>query len=252
MPESELEQKNQFLLFKVEEAFLRSKQSYGYRRVFIDLKSEGVDCYRNQICKIMSNKGLQARGRVKYKVTTKSNHNMQKAPNVLKRQFAWEEKNRAWVSDITYIWSKYGLMYLSTIIDLHSRKVVAYALDNRMTKRLVTEPLQRAIQTRKPEEGLIFHSDQGSQYASNECKNVLSSIGAIQSMSRKGNCWDNAVAESFFKTIKTELIRWENFQSRDECELKIFQYIEIFYNRQRRHSSLGYLSPVEFEEKNLS
>jgi len=143
-------------------------------------------------------------------------------------------------------------MYLSTIIDLHSRKVVAYALDTRMTKRLVTEPLQRAIQTRKPEAELIFHTEQGSQYACNECKNILSSIGVVQSMSRTGNCWDNAVAESYFKTIKTELIRWKNFQSRDECELKIFQYIEIFYNRQRRHSSLGYLSPDEFEEKNLS
>ncbi len=237
-------------LVKVREAFISSHRTYGSRRVVVVLKRQGIRCSKNQVAKLMSENGLFARGRRKYKVTTDSNHKLPVAPNILNREFALEKKNKVWVGDITYIWTKEGWLYLSTVIDLYSRKIVSWSLSKRMTKRIVTVALQEAIQTRKPEAGLIFHSDQGSQYASNEFRNILDSIKAQPSMSRRGNCWDNAVAESFFKTIKTEFIKWENFQSRREAELKLFQYIEIFYNRQRLHSTNGYLSPVDYEEQN--
>jgi len=197
----------------------------------------------------MSENGLYAKGRRKYRVTTDSNHRLRIAPNLVNRNFAVEKKNKVWVGDITYIWTYEGWLYLSTVIDLYSRKVISWSLSKRMTKQLVTRSLIDAIKTRKPEAGLIFHSDQGVQYASNEFRNILASIDAKPSMSRRGNCWDNAVAESFFKTIKTELIRWENFQTRKEADMKIFSYIEIFYNRQRIHSTIGYVSPVVFEEQ---
>lgn len=247
---SSLSEEKKKKLFKVREVFASSRQTYGSRRVAVVLKRQGIRCNKNQIAKLMSENGLIARGRRKYKVTTDSDHRLPVAPNLVNRNFALEKKNKVWVGDITYIWTREGWLYLSTVIDLYSRKIVSWSLSKRMTKQIVTGALQDAIQTRKPEAGLIFHSDQGSQYASNEFRNILSSINAQPSMSRRGNCWDNAVAESFFKTIKTEFIRWENFQSRREAELKIFSYIEIFYNRQRLHSTNGYLSPVEYEEQN--
>lgn len=171
---------------------------------------------------------------------------------MLERNFNRDEPNRAWVGDITYIWTSEGWLYLSTVIDLYSRKIVGWSLGKRITADLVVRSLKSAIKTRKPGEGLIFHSDRGSQYASDKFKSELKSIGARQSMSRKGDCWDNAVAESFFKTLKTELIYWEKFKTRAEAELKIFEYIEIFYNRRRRHSAINYLAPDVFETMNFS
>lgn len=241
-----------YLLIRVKEAYEQSKGVYGSRRITRTLKSWGIICYLNQITKIMKKNGIKAKTKRKYRATTDSRHSFSVAPNLLAREFKVAQMNRIWVGDITYIWTREGWLYLSTVIDLYSRRIVGWSVDKRITKDLVINSLQQAYNLRKPQEGLIYHSDRGSQYASDEFKNVLKSIGAVQSMSRKGNCWDNAVAESFFKTIKSELVYWYNFQSRKEAELRIFEYIEIFYNRYRLHSTLNYMSPNDFEKLKLS
>jgi putative transposase len=241
-----------YLLIRIKEAFEQSYGTYGCRRITRALKSYGVICYKNQIASIMKKHGIQPKTKLKFRVTTDSKHSLSIAPNLLERNFSTEAVNRVWVGDITYIWTLEGWLYLATVIDLYSRKVVGWSLDKRMTKNLVVSSLKTAILQRKPEEGLVFHSDRGSQYASNEFKKALGGIDAKQSMSRKGDCWDNAVAESFFKTIKVELIYQKQFRSRYEAEICIFEYIEIFYNRKRLHSANNYMSPDNFEKLNLS
>lgn len=241
-----------YLLIRIKEAYHMYKGVYGSRRITRTLKSWGINCYLNQISKIMMENGIKAKTKRKYRVTTDSQHNLSIAPNLLARKFRVNDKNLFWVGDITYIWTREGWLYLSTVIDLYSRRIVGWSVGKRITKELVINSLQQAYALRKPKEGLVYHSDRGSQYASDDFKNLLKSIGAVQSMSRKGNCWDNAVAESFFKTIKCELVYWHNFQSRKEAELRIFEYIEIFYNRHRIHSAINYMSPNDFEMQNLS
>lgn len=197
----------------------------------------------------MREQGLKARQKRKFKNTTDSNHDLPIKRNILNRQFKVSQPNKVWVSDITYIYTKEGWLYLAIIIDLYGRKVVGWSMNERITKELVLEALEMAINRRKPARGLIFHSDRGSQYASHEFQRMLWEHGFISSMSRKGNCWDNAVSESFFSTLKTELIYQNQYESRGEAKRDIFQYIEIFYNRFRLHSALGYKSPEEYENE---
>lgn len=241
-----------YLLFRIKEVFEQNKGVYGSRRITRALRLMGVICYKNQVSKIMNKHGIKAKTKRKFRLTTDSNHNLSAAPNLLDRRFTSDEMNRVWVGDITYIWTREGWLYLSTVLDIYSRRIVGWSVSKRITKELVINSLQQAYNLRKPEEGLIYHSDRGSQYASDEFKKALKSMGAIQSMSRKGNCWDNAVAESFFKTIKSELVYWHNFQTRKEAELRIFEYIEIFYNRHRLHSALNYMAPNDYERQKLS
>lgn len=248
-PESPYER---YLLIRIKEAFEQSNRTYGSRRIFWELISWDVKCYKNQIVRIMKKHGIKAKTKRKFKHTTDSNHNLKVAPNLLKRNFRADKINRVWVGDITYIWTREGWLYLSAVIDLYSRKVVGWSLNKRMIKKLVISSLKAAIAMRRPEKGLMFHSDRGSQYASDDFKKVLKGIDAQQSMSRKGNCWDNAVAESFFKTIKSELIYWRKYQTRYEAEMSIFEYIEMFYNRSRLHSVTNYMSPHSFEKLKLS
>lgn len=236
-----------YLLFRIREIYDINKGRYGSRRITQVLKRAGVLCYKNQVAKIMQRNGIRAKTKRKFRLTTDSSRSRNIASNLLNRNFIVAGKNIVWVGDITYIWTREGWMYLSTVIDLYSRKIIAWSLGKRMTKELVISTLKNAIMKRKPAEGLIFHSDRGSQYGSDDFVKVLESIGAKPSMSRKGDCWDNAVAESFFKTIKSEYINWVNFQTRQEAELGIFEYIELFYNRHRLHSAIGYMAPDEFE-----
>lgn len=241
-----------YLLLRIQEVFEHSRRVYGSRRVTHALRKSGVICYLNQVSKLMRLNGLRAKTKRKFRKTTDSVHKMPVSPNLLNRNFAVEEKNRVWVGDITYIWTREGWLYLSTVIDLYSRRVVGYSVSDRITKDLVIDSLNRALSSRKPEMGLIFHSDRGSQYASEDFRKLLKDKGIEQSMSRSGDCWDNAVAESFFKTIKSELICWHKFQTRQEAELRIFEYIEIFYNRWRLHSANNYQSPNDFEMQILT
>jgi transposase InsO family protein len=244
--------RERFLYIRILEVFEQSKNTYGSRRIYKTLRSWGIMCYKNQVAKIMRMHGLKPKTKRKYKVTTDSRHSKNIASNLLQRNFTVEVINKILVGDITYIWTKEGWLYLSTVIDLYSRRVVGWSLSHRLTKELVIKSLRDAIMRRKPDPGVIFHSDRGSQYASDEFVEFLNNNRIIPSMSRKGNCWDNAVAESFFKTIKSELVWWYNFRTRAEAELRIFEYIEVFYNRNRLHSSNNYMSPVDFERKKLS
>jgi len=237
----------------VKELFYQSRQTYGTRRIKVALiKRYGLIISRARLGKIMKLLNLRTKMKRRFKVTTtNSNHSFTIAPNRIKRDFYSPIPNDKYVGDITYIKTTQGTLYLATVIDLYSRKIVGWSMDDTMTTRLVNDALLMAIKRRNPDKGLIWHTDRGSQYASDSHKNLLKEHGIVQSMSRKGNCWDNAVSESFFHSLKTELTFHENFRTKAQANEMIFEYIEIFYNRQRLHSYNNYMSPVEFEEKML-
>jgi len=237
----------------VEIIFVQSRQTYGTRRIKDKLiQRYGLIVSRNRIRNIMRDLNLVVKMKRRFKVnTTDSNHDLPIAPNILSRDFNTALPDTKYVGDITYIPTNEGWLYLATVIDLYSRKVVGWSMDDNMRVTLVNDALTMALTRRKPPIGLIWHTDRGSQYASYEHKDLLHKHGIIQSMSRKGNCWDNAVAESFFHSLKTELIYHEIFETRAQANQMIFEYIEVFYNRQRMHSANNNLSPVEYEEKML-
>ncbi|OGU39093.1 MAG: hypothetical protein A2X61_00850 [Ignavibacteria bacterium GWB2_35_12] len=239
-----------YLLVKIKEVHEKSRRTYGSRRITKELRAEGIRISKNKVAMIMSENGIKAKTKRRYKVTTNSKHKLPIARNLLKEAPKTDEPNKVWVADITYIWTREGWLYLSSILDVYSRMIVAWELSTRLTKDFVVSSIEKAIKQRKPDSGLIFHSDRGSQYASYEVQNLLSANGIRQSMSSSGNCYDNAIAESFFHTLKTELVYFEQYQSRKEAELSLFDYIESFYNRRRRHSTLNYLSPEQFEFMN--
>jgi putative transposase len=236
-----------YLLVKIKEVHEKSRRTYGSRRIAAELKAEGLSISKNKVAKIMHDNGIKAKTKRRYKFTTNSSHKLPIALNLLKSSPKAEEPDKIWVADITYIWTREGWIYLSSILDTYTRKIVAWELSARLTKEFVVSTIEKAVIKRKPASGLIFHSDRGSQYASYEVKNLLAKEGIRQSMSSSGNCYDNATAESFFHTLKTELVYFEQYQSRKEAELSIFDYIESFYNRRRRHSALNYMSPEQFE-----
>jgi len=238
---------NQFLLKHIKAIYTEYRGIYGSPRIYKELRKRGIFCNRKRVVRIMRINALRAKTKRKYKITTNSDHNFPVAENIIGQRFYSSEVNKKWVSDITYIWTKEGWLYLCCILDLCSRIIVGWFLDTTLSSDLVIAALRQAITNRGENPGIIFHSDRGSQYASNEVKYFLKKHKMLQSMSRKANCYDNAVMESFFHTIKSELISFERFQTRDEAKIKIFEYIEIFYNRQRSHSSIGYCSPYEFE-----
>lgn len=227
--------------------FTDSKGRYGAPRIQRALAKKGTRISRKRVARLMRELGIRAKSARKYKATTDSNHRLPVAPNLLERRFETEGPNRVWVSDITYLWTRQGWMYLAVIIDLFSRRIVGWGLQERMSASLVCEALDAAARLRRPPPGLIFHSDRGSQYASKAFRRRLWRYRMQQSMSRKGNCWDNAVAESFFATLKKELVRNLAFETRTSARSQIFEYIEVFYNRQRAHSLLGYETPTSFE-----
>jgi len=246
--QSERARRDGELLASIRRIFAKFRGRYGAPRVHNELVGEGISVSRKRVARLMREAGLKAKGRRKYKATTDSNHALPVAPNLLDRDFATERPDMAWVSDITYLWTRQGWMYLAIIVDLYSRKVVGWSLAERMTAALVCNALDAAVRLRRPEPGLIFHSDRGSQYASAAFRRRLWRYQMRQSMSRKGNCWDNAVAESFFATFKKELVRNRVFESRAHARSDTFEYIEVFYNRQRAHSLLGYATPNAFED----
>jgi len=224
-----------------------SHYSYGSRRMKRALNALGYPVSRNKARKLMKEAGVYARYRKKYKVTTNSNHKYPVYENLLNRQFTVEQPNQAYVSDITYIWTQEGWLYLAVVIDLYSRRVVGWSMSSRMKAQLVCDALKMAIWQRQPEPGLIHHSDRGSQYASHAFRTLLNTHEFKGSMSRKGNCWDNSVAESFFGRLKQERVQWQNYQTRYEAQQDILRYITMFYNSHRLHSFLGYQSPNQFE-----
>lgn len=224
-----------------------SGETYGSPRVLRDLKDEGERISRKRVARLMRQNKLFSKHRRKYRLTTNSDHKFPVARNLLERNFDAEYPDQKWVTDITYIPTAEGWLYLAVVIDLFSRRVVGWSMSSRLERELAIEALKMALGGRKPESGLVHHSDRGSQYASNEYRELLQAEQILVSMSRSGNCWDNAVAESFFKTLKVERTNDRRYQTRQEATVDVFQYIEVFYNRKRRHSAIEYFSPVDFE-----
>lgn len=248
-PVSERQKEEKRLLPQIKSSFDLSRQTYGYRRVYHDLRDQGIVCGKQKIAKLMRKNGLYAKAKKRFRVTTQSKHNKPIHANHLARQFHADLPNERWVSDITYIPTMAGWLYLAVVMDLYSRKIVGWAMSDRLQDSLVLEALKMALFRRKIKHGgLLVHSDRGSQYASGDCQKLLEKYGAVCSMSRKGDCWDNAAMESFFHSLKVELVHTARFQTREEARKSIFDYIEVFYNRQRRHSYLGYKAPEQYEK----
>lgn len=237
-----------FLTDKIKAVFVEGRENYGTRRIQSRLRQRGVEISRKRIARLMELAGLRCKIKRKFKVTTNSNHKLYIAPNLLQRQFHVTSPNRVWAGDITYIPTRNGWLYLATVMDLYSRKIVGWSMDTSMTASLVNDALTMAIWSRKPGKGLIWHSDRGSQYCAKSHRAILKDHKIIQSMSRKGDCWDNAISESFFSTIKREIPQIGDFVDQKQAAATIFEYIEVFYNRIRAHSTIGYLAPAEFEE----
>lgn len=248
-PESPRTLENRRLLMKIKVIHQRSRKTYGSPRIHAELNQSGYVCSRHRVSRLMRQHGIVSKHKRKFRVTTNSAHSYPVAENLLQRRFNVSRAGQCWVSDITYISTREGWLYLAVVLDLFHRKVIGWAMDRWITRQLVIDSLKMAIKGGNRKPGLIHHSDRGVQYASNEFQALLKTHGIQCSMSRKGNCWDNAVAESFFHTLKVELIHGKIYNTRQEAKAAIFDYIEVFYNRQRRHSYLDYLSPVDFEKK---
>ena len=248
-PKTAREMFNDKLTDLVKDIFSGQRNGCGTRTIKKALSRLGYQVSRRRISRLMKKAGLICKTIKKFKATTNSKHNYPVAENILDRKFTVDKPNQAWVGDITYVWTAEGWLYLATVIDLFSRRVVGWSMNSRMNASLVNEALLSAIWSRKPSKGLLWHTDRGSQYASNSHRALLNDHGIVQSMSRKGNCWDNSVAESFFHTLKTGLVNHKQYPSREEAQQDIFEYIEVFYNRQRLHSTNDYWSPVDYEER---
>jgi transposase InsO family protein len=247
-PSSRRSQENQSLVNQIRVIHAESRKTYGAPRVHKALGNDGIHIGYNRVVRLMRLNHILGKQKKRFRVTTNSKHPFPVAANLLNRNFAVSQPDRFWVSDITYIWSREGWLFLAVTIDLFSRKVVGWSMDSRMPWGLVARAFNMALESRKPGPGLVHHSDRGSQYACDDYQGLLKRTNAVCSMSRKGNCWDNAVAESFFHTLKTELVNGEDYHTRYEAKRSIFEYIEVFYNRRRLHSTLGYLSPEAYEK----
>jgi len=238
---------NKRLLEEIKTIHRDNRQVYGSPRIHAQLRFQGEPCSRKRVAKLMKQAGLQAKMKRRFKVTTQVDVLAKKAPNLLQQNFIWEKPNQRWVADITYVATDEGWLYVAAVLDLFSRRIVGLAMNERMTADLVKNALKQAITHRRPEKGLIHHSDKGSQYTSSTFQKELAIHNIISSMSGTGNCYDNAAMESFFHTLKTEHIYFESYKTREQAKQSIFEYVEVFYNRQRSHSTLGYLSPMRFE-----
>ena len=247
-PESVRSLRHKYLTMKIQKSFQESHETYGAVRVCHDLRDEDERVGKNTVALLMRKAGLVPRPLRRFRVTTDSRNTIA-SPNLLNRGFNVSKANRSWVSDITAIPTREGWLYLCVFMDLYSRAIVGWSMSGRMKGSLVTEALKMAVERRRPDHSVLVHSDQGAQYTSGEYQRTLKKHGMISSMSRRGNCWDNAVAESFFHSLKTERTHHEKYRNRTHARLRVFEYIEVFYNRSRRHSSLNYMAPFVYEEK---
>ncbi|HNR14014.1 MAG TPA: IS3 family transposase [Thermodesulfobacteriota bacterium] len=251
-PQGSRAAENQLLDTHIQTVFTKNKGTYGSPRISHALRQQHLCCSENRVARRMRLLGLRAKTKRRFKVTTNSQHAEPRAANVLRQHFTAQRPNQVWVSDITYIWTREGWLYLAVILDLFSRRIVGWALQRHLGSALVLSALKQALWQRRPSSGLIFHSDQGIQYACAAFRSALAAQGIIQSMSGKGNCYDNAVAESFFHSLKTEAVYSETFTTREQAQQSLFEYMELYYNRQRLHSTLNYCCPVQFEQRWLS
>lgn len=246
---SERSKRRALLSLAVEATYVEYKKRYGAPRIAVELNAQGIACSVNHVANLLKEKNLLARNGKGFKYRARTESKTQVSDNLLKRKFTAEKPNEKWVSDITYIKVGRTWLYLAAVLDLFSRKIVGWALDTHMREDLVIDAFTMAALTRDRADNPLIHSDRGVQYRSNRYQETLLSHGFTSSMSRKGNCWDNAVMEAFFGRLKVELIYAENYQSLDQARTGIFEYIELFYNKNRRHSAIGYLSPNNYEKK---
>lgn len=244
---SQRTQEDTALAERIEQAYQGSRRTYGSPRVQAELRAGGVHCSRKRIARLMRQRGLSARRKTQRVHTTQSQHAQQVAPNRLNREFTAQRPNEKWVADLTGVWTSQGWLYVAAVLDLFSRKVIGWAMAAKREDDLVLAALRMALQARHPQAGLLHHSDRGSQYTSRDYQTLLRAWGVEVSMSRKGDCYDNALMESFFATLKGEGTDRQRWTSHSQARQAIFEYMEVFYNRKRRHSSLGYRSPVAFE-----
>ena len=236
-------------MVKIKTIHRKSRRTYGSPRIHDELKAKGIECGENRVARLMRAHDIRAKQTRRFKATTNSKHDFPVAENLLDRQFSPERPDQAWAADITYIWTNEGWLYLAIVMDLFSRQIIGWSMGRRLHRKLVIDAFEMALGGRTVTKGLMHHSDRGSQYASGDYQKLFKERGIVCSMSRKGNCWDNAPVESFFSTLKRELVYHCRYRSRAEARADIFEYIAVWYNRQRRHSSLGYLSPVQYEEQ---
>jgi putative transposase len=239
---------NSRLTVEIRAEFAKSRKTSGRRRVHLALKKRGISCGEQRVRRLMRENGLYSKHLRRFRVTTNSNHALPTAPNLLDRDFKAVAPDRKWTADITFIPTREGWLYLAVVMDLYSRFVVGWAMGERIDSGLTMDALKMAIWRRNPGAGLVHHSDRGVQYACWDYQQMLKANGFLCSMSRKGDCWDNAVTESFFHTLKVELVHRRDYQTRREAIAEIFEYLEMFYDRKRSHSTLGYKSPSEFEQ----
>ena len=249
---SQRAKENEKLIVFIEKVFLSSRKTYGSPRVFKQLRADGIACGRNRVARLMRHENIVAQRQRRYKRSRSLPHEANVTENILKRQFTVSQPNKVWAGDISFFWTGSGWIHLAVIMDLFSRRIIGWSLSTNANEELVKGALNMAIANRNMPDGILHHTDRGSQYGSDEYQKILKERNMTCSMSRKGDCYDNAVVESFFKTIKVELTRDRRFISREEARTAIFEYIEIFYNRKRLHSTLGYLSPAEFESQNIT
>lgn len=234
------------LLVLIRAIFAESDGNYGSPRVFREIKARGLPASRERVARLMNENGIRAKHKRRYQATTDSKHNLPVAPNLLDQNFEASAPDQTWATDITYVPTGEGWLYLAVVLDLYTRMVVGWSMQERMTRELVIDALRMAWFRRCPKPGLIHHSDRGSQYCSHDYRAVLQEYGMLASMSRKGNCWDNAVTESFFGSLKNERVHHRRYATRAQAKQDLFEYIEAFYNRRRRHSALGYTSPAAY------
>jgi len=236
------------LLKRIREIHEETRAAYGSPRIYQELKGWGIPVSKRRVERLMRENGLRGRHKRRFKATTDSKHTLPVAPNRLEQNFVTERPDQAWTADITYVATAEGWLYLAIVLDLYNRQIVGWAMRERMTKELVIDALRMARFRRRPRPGLIHHSDRGSQYCSHDFQKRLAEYGMLASMSRKGNCWDNATSESFFNSLKNERVHGSRYETRDEARADLFEYIEVFYNRRRRHSTLGGQSPAAVYE----
>jgi transposase InsO family protein len=247
-PRSQQQQRRDALVVEIRAIHQEVQARYGSPRIHAELQARGQSCSVHTVAKLMQQQNIRAKTRRKFCCTTDSDHDLPVAENLLDRQFNPEMANQRWVADITYVPTGEGWLYLAAVEDLYARRIVGWSMADHLGSRLVVDALELAVQRRLPAEGLLAHSDRGSQYASEHYQRLLDKHGIRCSMSRRADCWDNAPMESFFASLKKELVHGANFATRIEARAAIMEYIEVFYNTKRRHSSLGYVSPAEYEQ----
>lgn len=243
---------NQALLQRIREIHVTSRQTCGATKTWKALREAGEHCGRHRVARLRQTHGIEANRLRRFRSRRAAYNSAPPAPNLLNRDFKSVQADRVWVGDVTFIPTREGVLYLAILLDLYSRRVVGWAMSRKINQPLVTDALQMAIKQRQPEAGLIHHTDQGAIYASSGYRALLQTQGMTPSMSRKGDCYDNAVAESFFANLKNELTWHRTFQTRDQARSAIFDYIEVFYNRQRLHQTLGYISPARYEQQHVA